>query len=126
MEKFCPNCMSDISKSDCNIFYLFEAQNKLQTRLGNLPILNDEHRQDLINMNTIACVDELFEALRETPWKPWKKNKIYSEEKFKDELIDAWHFLINLSIISGMDYKELFDRFFDKNKENHKRQDVGY
>ena len=105
---------------------LFEKQVILQTRLGNLPYKSDEQRQKFINMMTIACIDEVMEAIRETRFKDWKKNQEYNEDKFQDELVDAWHFLINLSLASGMTAQSLYDKFTEKNKINHERQDRKY
>lgn len=100
---------------------LFEKQEILQRRLNN-----DITTQEYKNIMILALMDELTEALRETPWKPWKKNQEYNEEKFQNELIDAWHFLINLSLSSGMDATMVYMKFLEKNKENHNRQDRMY
>jgi len=101
---------------------LFNLQVALQMRLGN----DYYHNQEFINVMTLACVDELFEALRETPFKPWKKQQRLKVEEFKEELIDAWHFLINLSLASGMNAAEVCARFKRKNEVNHERQSTGY
>jgi dimeric dUTPase (all-alpha-NTP-PPase superfamily) len=77
-------------------------------------------------MMSLALIDEIMEALRETPWKPWKKQQEFHQEKFKEELIDCWHFLINLTLASGMDAQELYDKFVNKNNENFKRQKNNY
>lgn len=112
---------------------LFNKQIILQTRLKNIPFRDHTHKQEFINLNILACLDELSETLRETAWKNpdyiscgWKTNQIYNEELFQKELIDLWHFVINLSIASKMDADKLYQLFCDKNKENHKRQDTGY
>jgi len=104
---------------------LFKLQNNLQNRLGNFP-LKPLTTQEFITTQSIALIDEIMEALRETPWKPWKKHQIYNKENFKEELVDAWHFLINLSLASGMNANELYKRFERKNKKNHMRQDNEY
>ena len=100
---------------------IFTRQRELQKRLKN-----DITSQEFINEQILATVDELMEALRETPWKSWKKNQTLNEENFKEELIDVWHFLINLSLASGMDSIEVYKRFVGKNQINHKRQDEKY
>jgi len=112
---------------------LFDKQEILQTRLKNIPFKNNKHKQEFININILACLDELSESLRETCWKNpsyiscgWKTTQEFNEENFKEELIDLWHFIINLSIASGMKYNELFERFCKKNKVNHERQDKKY
>lgn len=82
--------------------------------------------QEYITMMTLACIDELLEALHETPWKPWKKNQAFSRELFCKELIDAWHFLINLSLAAGMTSDDIHQLYLNKNKINHSRHDEGY
>ena len=104
---------------------LFELQNKLQNKLGTFP-LTTKNRQAFINIQSLALIDEVMESLRETPWKPWKQQQTHNEENFKEELVDAWHFLINLSIASGMTSEELYIRFTKKNNVNHQRKDEGY
>ena len=106
-------------KSDLEV--MFQKQEQLQAKLKN-----NVRSQEFISSMTLACIDELMEALRETPWKPWKKRQAFNEEKFKEELIDAWHFIINLSLASGMTSNELYQRFMEKNKTNFKRQNEGY
>ena len=112
---------------------LFEKQINLQTRLKNIPFDDLKHQQEFINITILACLDELAECLRETAWKNpklinggWKKHQELNEDLFKEEIIDLWHFVINLSIAAGMDQNELYDRFCNKNKLNHKRQDKNY
>lgn len=100
---------------------MFDMQRRMQERLGS-----DVNSQAYRTEMCLALVDETLEALRETPWKSWKKSATYNEDKFREELIDAWHFLINLSIASGMDAQSVYDMFCNKNSENHDRQRRGY
>lgn len=102
---------------------LFNKQRVLQAKLGNTQIIGN---QQFINTMTLALTDELFEALRETPWKPWKKQQVFNQENFQKELVDAWHFLINLTLASGMTSQMLYDEFVKKNNENHERKNTGY
>ena len=103
---------------------IFTKQINLQVKLGvKDKIVGD---QNYINEMSIALIDEVMEALRETPWKSWKKGQEFNQENFKNELIDAWHFLVNLSLASGMTSQEVFDRYIEKNKVNHKRKEEGY
>lgn len=101
---------------------LFDKQKLFQEKLNN----NYYKNQEYINIMTIAIIDELMEAIRETKWKPWKQQQQFNEENFKNELIDVWHFIINLTLASGMDANELYEKFCNKNKINHKRQKEGY
>lgn len=112
---------------------LFILQRKFQERMKNFPIQGFKHKQELININILACFDELSEVMRETAWKNpdyivggWKQGQLLNHKKFKEEIIDLWHFVINLTLISGMGDDELYGRFLVKNKENHERQDKEY
>ena len=112
-------------QSEDKLTQIFDKQIKLQQRLGYK--LNDlVANQEFINTMTIALNDELMESIRETPWKPWKKNQTFNQEKYKEELVDLLHFFVNLCLAAGMDSNELFERYLNKNKINYKRQDENY
>ena len=102
---------------------MFAKQHKLQIKLGNDKY---KHNETFIKNMTLAAIDELMEALRETPWKPWKKQQYYNKKLFQKELIDVWHFLINLSLASGMNYNDVYNKFIYKNKINLQRKKEGY
>jgi len=102
---------------------MFIKQRNLQQKLGNNNIVADtQYIKDMI----LALIDEATEALRETPWKPWKTNQTYNKTKFREEIIDIWHFLINLSIAADMTSTEVYEMFLKKNKLNQKRKMEGY
>lgn len=114
---------------------VFNIQYKLQEYLGIYKKIknNKSMRQQYINQMILALHEESVEIMKETAYKNpnlvpfgWKKNQFENTEKFKEEIIDIFHFIINLSIISGMDAEELFKRYINKNKENIKRQKINY
>lgn len=120
-----------------NTFYtdhmqeMLEMQAELQLRYSGVypSELSGDERRDYIRTMVLALEDELHEALREAPWKPWSARKGWTLEennRFKDELVDAWHFMMNLMLVSGMTADELFTLYMKKNSENHRRQDDGY
>lgn len=75
---------------------------------------------------TTALVDEAMEALRRTPWKPWKKQQELDLAGLREELADALHFYVNLCLWAGMSAADLFEEYCGKNRVNHERQDGGY
>ena len=114
---------------------IFEKQKELQTRLGTLEKASESEsmKQQYINQMILALHEEAVEIMRETGYKNpdlvpfgWKKGQKFDNEKFKEEIIDIIHFVMNLCIISGMDSKEIYERYIGKNKENHERQNHGY
>jgi dimeric dUTPase (all-alpha-NTP-PPase superfamily) len=107
-----------------DIIFIYQLQ--LQYKLKTMPFKNQKKRQEYINIMSLALIDEIMEALRETKYKPWKKQQQFNKEKFREELIDAWHFLINLTLASGMDTNDLYEAFVKKNKINIERNKKGY
>ena len=111
---------------------IFQYQLKLQKRLGYTPEELLEN-QEFINLNFLAILDEITEAMRETAWKNpehvnygWKKTQLFNSHQFKEELVDILHFSINLCISAGMSPTELYLMYVHKNEENHERQTEGY
>ncbi|MHA1685204.1 MAG: dUTPase [Candidatus Heimdallarchaeaceae archaeon] len=100
---------------------MFELQRKFQKRLNN-----DIYSQQFITEQTLCLIVELVEALQNTPWKSWKKNQEFNKHKFREELIDCWHFLINLSLSAGYNSQELYEAFLEKHRINNERQDNNY
>jgi len=113
--------MADISD-------LIKMQNALQVASYKLSPadLEGEARIEFIRWNVLALEDELHEALAETGWKPWATSRHVNEDAFKGELIDAFHFFMNLCIVAGMDGIELTERYAAKWAKNAKRQADGY
>lgn len=110
---------------------LFELQIKFQELLGNtiseyesFIILHDN--VELLKNQLLAIFSEIGEALQELPWKPWKKNQDFNLYKFRMELIDMFHFLINLFLLSGMNAEDTIKLFKQKNEINLRRQKDGY
>ena len=106
---------------------LFEMQESFQKSLGNkLPSgmmeIISKNNIDNVKIQIFALVNEAMEALNEIPWKPWKKNQKFDLEKFRIELIDIFHFLINLFIFSGFGPYGVKRYFIKKNKINIQRQ----
>lgn len=105
---------------------MFQLQMNFQAKVGNMPFKSEEQKQRFINLHTLAAINELNEALNETPWKDWKKNQNNNKEQFQKELIDVWKFLINLSIAADLTPEKLYDLFIDKDIIINTRQDGGY
>lgn len=47
-------------------------------------------------------------------------------DNMREEIVDAFHFLINIALVCDMDADDLWEGFSAKNAENHARQDGGY
>ena len=115
---------------------LIKDQTKLMERLGVLKLPSSQlgrhsNNFDHLTADTMttsfALLDEVHEFARELNWKPWKKTKKEVDlRKVQLELIDAFHFMLELMIIWGLDANQIFELYQSKLAENHKRQDGGY
>lgn len=76
--------------------------------------------------NARAIIHEAVEVEEECLWKWWSKDKTIDLKHIQIEVVDLWHFLLSLTIISGLDAKKLFALYQKKLALNHKRQDGGY
>lgn len=113
---------------------MFEIQKTLQERLGIFEKIKDEKdKQEFINQMLLAIFEETVEIMKKTAYKNpnfvkfgWKKNQQWDVEVFKIEIVDLWHFLMNLCLITGFTPEEFYKIYCEKNKINHERQDNGY
>ena len=115
---------------------LFDKQSELfKKQLGNTAAVNkmknlyeikepfDGYR---IFMLSTALLHEAVELQRETNWKWWKKETKTDIDKVQEEIIDIWHFVIQVTIEAGLDSKKLIEKYMEKNRENLARQERGY
>jgi dimeric dUTPase (all-alpha-NTP-PPase superfamily) len=74
-----------------------------------------------------AIIHEAVELQRLANWKWWKKNMVeFDEDQAKGELIDIWHFIVDVSIELGMTPQDILDEYIRKNQINKARQKNGY
>lgn len=114
---------------DPRLTKMLEMQRSLQLRYNNgkaIEDFSDAERMEAIRDNILACTDELHEAMAETGWKPWATSNHINVKSFHSEMVDAWHFFMNLMLHSGMTADDLYQGYVDKHQTNIKRQDDGY
>lgn len=117
-------------------------QRKLQIRMkeanptqGGDPFeMSPEELQAFIHWNFMALIKELGEATDEVSWKPWASGEFINYPACLHEMVDAWHFFLNLMLafgaMSGHEEEELGNEFTEyyklKNAKNLQRQIDGY
>lgn len=112
---------------------MFELQHELQVQsYGVMPrrMTRDERIQYVKDM-TLAAVHELGEALDETDWKPWSvSSRGINVDAYVGELVDVWHFLMNLMLAAGYEpavaADKLYEGYLVKRGINRQRQLDGY
>lgn len=112
-------------------------QNELQRehmKDGSPLDLDPEARADFIRWNHTALIAELGEMLNEVGWKPWASSRHVNAEAALRELVDAWHFFMNLMLAVGgsvgwteIQIADLFSLYYlEKREKNIQRQQEGY
>ena len=109
---------------------MLDAQAELQTIMPPIrPPAKDlppAEQMDYTRTMVLALEDELHEFLGETGWKPWATSNHINVDAAKGELVDAFHFFMNLMLLVDMSAAELELLYFAKHKKNRKRQQEGY
>jgi dimeric dUTPase (all-alpha-NTP-PPase superfamily) len=88
-------------------------------------LAGDERAQYIRDM-MLALEDELHEALAEVGWKPWATSRHLNRDAYLGEMVDAWHFFMNLLRVAKIEPAELFAGYMEKAARNAKRQADGY
>lgn len=105
-----------------------DAQRQLQVKAyGYDPVeMPQDEKIEFIRWNILALEDELHEAIAEVGWKPWATSRHINREAFRGELVDAFHFLMNLMLVVDIDAEEFLSAYRAKREKNAKRQAAGY
>ena len=93
---------------------------------GSPALLTDEGKIEFIRWNILALEDELHEALGEVGWKPWATSRHINRAAYRGELVDAFHFFMNLCLVVGISAEELLNEYRKKRALNAERQLEGY
>lgn len=99
---------------------------------GDPGSLEGDAMADFMRWNAWAMTVELGEAFQEVGWKPWGSNREIDFDKFMREMVDAYHFFMNMLLCAAgsMSPAQLADeftrRYIEKNAENARRMAEGY
>ena len=113
---------------------MLEMQLDLQRQhMGGDPReLTGDAMADFMRWNAYALEDELHEATTEVGWKPWATSRHINREAFMKEMVDAFHFFMNMLLCANPGTfpediaKEFFQLYRAKNAVNAQRQADGY
>ena len=115
------------------LYHMFEIQKEFQTYKKIWKKIKDVGIQKYINQMLLACHEEISEIMRETNYKNpdfvefgWKKNQQMNVKRYKEEIIDLWHFVMNLWLCVDGTPKEFYNMYLEKNKENIERVKNNY
>ena len=108
---------------------MLELQRELQNNTYGIDpsVITAQGDMSFIKDMVIAATDELHEVLGETRWKPWTTGpRTVNVENYKKEMVDLFHFFMNLMLAVDMTADELYDMYRFKRQVNIKRQEDGY
>ena len=114
---------------------MLRRQRELQEKSMGIDFktMSDEDRIAYIKENVLALTDELHEMLGEMGWKSWATSRHINRNAAFGELIDAWHFMMNIALAlmpGDMHPSAVADRFENyynaKRAKNAQRQLDGY
>lgn len=107
---------------------MFGEQRQLQIKsYGKDPsALEGEERIQFIKDMKLALDDELAEFLAEVGWKPWASSRHVNVEPAQGELVDVFHFFMNLCMVVGLTPEALHEKYMLKRQKNADRQRDGY
>lgn len=108
---------------------MFDEQRQLQIgSYGADPgeIDDPEERIQFIKDMAYALEDELHEFTNEVGWKPWATSRHVNEAEAQGELVDLFHFFMNLAMAVHLSPEMLFEKYMEKRKRNAERQLEGY
>lgn len=105
-----------------------QAQYELQKQgFGIDPdTMSPDERAVFFTWNVTALMFEIGEAGNEIGWKPWASARFVNRDEYVGELADAFHFMLNLLLISGVTWEEFVGRYMAKRDKNFQRQAEGY
>lgn len=112
---------------------LMEKYHEIEKRNGLLqteevPVdLDDSRGQARLKDFAWRVTEELGEAMNCLKNKPWKQTHILTDtDHYEEEISDAFHFFIELCLLSGIDENRLYELYFKKNQVNQFRQQSQY
>ena len=96
---------------------IIDEQRDFQRNFFDLDTMSEKDRVNFTKENILAAHRELSEILSAVPSKSWRvESTDYDIDHVKEEIIDAFKFLLNVAILWGIDDTELYDIFMAKSK----------
>lgn len=107
----------------------FEMQKNSQIHRGFSFPMEGEARAAYIKTQTLHCIDELCEMLHEVKgYKEWKRydytdeaTNVTADAKATEELVDAFHFFMNIALALGISAEDLLAGYAAKQQINEER-----
>lgn len=122
-------CRHTPSAGSDRLAVMLTLQSELQTVMPPHRAFPSDDRVVLMQQirdNALSLVAETIEAIDETGWKPWASSNHINHKALHSEIVDMWHFFMNLMILADMTADELWEGYRAKHQKNRARQLNGY
>ncbi len=115
-------------QTDLMIKYHNIERNNGLLQTDDVPVdLNCKMGQARLKDFAWRITEEIGEAMNCLKNKPWKQTHMETDViHYYEEIADAFHFFIELCILSGLDSYKLFKMYMDKSEVNKFRQKSNY
>lgn len=110
-----------------SLIQMFNKQKEFQKLLTGIELPKVNYTQ--LNYTMTALIAELGEVLQaDKNWKNWKRTKDLNVDRdaLLDEVVDVFHFVINMALYLGYDAQDVIKKFDEKNAVNFERQNNNY
>ena len=134
--KNCSVCREKYSNQIATLQFMLNTQKQFQKSLGyDFDKMSIKEKSEYIKEMSLWVQNEVNEMIHEIPFaKHWsKKYDSWDDAKIdeqiqlsKEEITDAFLFMMNIFLCLGMTEKDILDEFCKKNKINIERQNTGY
>ena len=106
---------------------LFPIQQAPNARIGvHTDARSAEEKTQWILNDCRAMGQEMAELTDSVPWKWRAKYQKFDEQNARVEVVDLFHFLINMAQVLGLSAADVFAAYVKKNGVNFQRQESGY
>jgi len=110
-----------------DIMFTLQKDFQEKNKWINFKTKSIKYKEERTQQMLFAVIEESIELKRELNLKEWKKErKEVDVDKVKEELIDIFHFIINIALIWGLSPEDLLEQFLEKQTTNRVRQRLGY
>ena len=130
----------NLEKITCRLEDIFGRQRELMHKYHNIekkngllqtesvPVdINSKEGQQRLKDFAWRITEELGEAMNCLKNKPWKQTHFQTDlDHYYEEISDAFHFFIELCILSGLDAEGLYQLYYKKSRVNKFRQESNY
>ena len=107
-------------KADNQLQLMLDLQAHFATLFHPITDLTKIEVDHWVNSYLVCIEDELREVREHLSWKPWSAKTDSNVKELQKELIDIWHFLLDIMLVSGMtDGHELFNNYRHRYVEHY-------